>query len=807
MSKTAVSDSLQCEKSSLPQPNCLPATFKEARAFVAPFLMPLEKHDVCINDCVIFRDSGDLKLARDNVCPKCSEPRMENGKSRKIFSYMPIGPRLARWFGTSNLCKLIYEKTITYSGSNRDVVLKDFTDSSQFHSWYAKGQVFEEMDKQLCVPLSLFTDGVNPNRNSACQKSMWPIILTWITLPTSIRQLLGPMMLMGIIPSGKNGAEPKSLEPYLSVVVDELLSLTEFTVHNSYTSAPVSIKVALLQYLCDIPGYSKLLHLSGHGGLRSCPYCTETGHYCKHLKKTIHISNRRFLSADHPLRNSEGFATQGQDMNSKPEPFSREEEIHLRNQYERKPNKSQKTNHQKQTDLKGQYILQNLPYHNRIEQMSPDGMHTLADFISHLMEMLSGKFNNLKVKSCEKEFSRFPQVWPESGRTDVVQPKKKRKVQKTEIEECHSELETPWSLTKEQMKLADERAMNIVYTHAQEIFPGPHFTKIWTLRKMNSKFQFVTSGAFEWCIRGFLPPAQEKTLQAICDVIKRMVAPELTISELPQLQADTHEALAMLERDFPLTMQNLTTHLIHHIVDDLAKLGPMYGRWLFPYERANGWITRQCLKKGIEESTVMETYVVYDWCIYMILSQKFNPRNVFGGEKSLMKISQQIMEEMSNETSSASHNQQPTKNARSLLTKEMCHYMQNFYLMDLKISAIKFTDTVTECHGTLDITDDNGRSVRYVGDKYRGNKPRSIVKLHSVNGHQFGRICFFLEHVVDGTIHHWTIVDVFPLAEKCDSLFVVEDNPVRRQLFHVSRLGKSLVYSKKQNTIWILGLR
>lgn len=65
--------------------------------------------------------------------------------------------------------------------------------------------------------------------------------------------------------------------------------------------------------------------------------------------------------------------------------------------------------------------------------------------------------------------------------------------------------------------------------------------------------------------------------------------------------------------------QNLTTHLIHHIVDGLEEFGPVYGRWLFPHERANGWISRQCLRKGVEESTVMETYVVIHFNFQEIL--------------------------------------------------------------------------------------------------------------------------------------------------------------------------------------------
>lgn len=131
MSKTALSDSLMCEKSSLPQPNHLPSSYKEARTLVAPLLMPLQKYDVCINDCVIFRDSGEYEYANLNECPQCLEPRKENGKSRKMFTYMPIGPRLSRWFGTENLCKLIYEKTLTVSRSENNEVIRDFTDSEQ----------------------------------------------------------------------------------------------------------------------------------------------------------------------------------------------------------------------------------------------------------------------------------------------------------------------------------------------------------------------------------------------------------------------------------------------------------------------------------------------------------------------------------------------------------------------------------------------------------------------------------------------------------------------------------------------------
>lgn len=92
-----------------------------------------------------------------------------------------------------------------------------------------------------------------------------------------------------------------------------LLDLTEFPLQNAYIGAPTTVKVALLQFLCDIPAYSKLLHLSGHSALRSCPYCNEVGHYCNSLKKAIHISNSHFLPFGDKMREGTGFALQDRE--------------------------------------------------------------------------------------------------------------------------------------------------------------------------------------------------------------------------------------------------------------------------------------------------------------------------------------------------------------------------------------------------------------------------------------------------------------------------------------------------------------
>ncbi|XP_071135395.1 uncharacterized protein [Mytilus edulis] len=798
MSKSAMSNALQTEKSHLPQPNSLPPTFKEAKSLIKPLLMPLQKYDACINDCILFRSCDNGNYSDLASCPICQEPRKVKNSSQKVFHYMPIAPRLNRWFGTSNLCKLLYANKVYSNGK-----LCDFTDSNVYKNWYTDQGVFGDHEEQQTVPLALFTDGVNPNKHLSTQKSMWPLLLTWINLPVQIRQLLGPMLLVGIIPSGRNGSEPKSLEPYIDLLVDEILKLSEFPTYNSYRKAPVKVKVALLQFLCDIPAYSKLLHISGHSGLRSCGYCKETGIYCKHLSKTIHLSNRQFLPENHPLRSSNRFSNGSVELKQQPVTYTNEEERHLREIFDNKPNRNQQNNFQKATGLKGKYSIMKLPYHDRNQQMQPDGMHTIADFISHVMDLLVGKSDTKKVRLCEKHHQRFPQTWPQETAAEQVAiepPSKKRKTMSSETLPP-----APWTLSTDSVKEADRRATAIKYPAGVEISPGLHFTKPWTLRTMNSKLQFVKTGALQWCIKGLLPKRQETTLFTVLEVIVRMTQQEFEISEIKQLQDDTHAALALLERDFPLSLQNLVTHLLHHIVDGIAENGPLYGRWLFPYERANGWMSRQGLKKGGEEATIMETYVIYDWCVYMMLSQKMMPAT--SNTNSISNAAAFVREKMSNAISTDSVF---TSIGRVEEFQIPCYLQEQMKNFDNTISssmpsfAKKIHSLVVSNKSTLH------HNVRYNGVSSQMNKRDSsfVSFLNKQNKVCIGRIAFLIEHNFPSEqTRYWAVVHCLQNCSLESGLWKGQGFSASEFIIPLHTLSDPLVTSELNGYIYVLNLK
>lgn len=127
-------------------------------------------------------------------------------------------------------------------------------------------------------------------------------MLTLLNLPRNLRNKYASIMLVGIVPS--NGAqEPHSLNPYLDILVDELLELSSYKFYDAYRNVPFEYKVAVLLYILDYPGMCKTLSVVGSGGLQGCMFCDIQGDRNQYLDKTVYLQNRRFVSLESCLRN------------------------------------------------------------------------------------------------------------------------------------------------------------------------------------------------------------------------------------------------------------------------------------------------------------------------------------------------------------------------------------------------------------------------------------------------------------------------------------------------------------------------
>lgn len=391
-SKNTVTETFRTDKEfKLPRPNQCPNDFNSAKTVIKEFLIPLKKFDVCPNDCMIYHN--DI----EKTCDACGSERYDaNGKPKKVFKYFPLGPRLARIFQDENLAKILHAHS---TRTDKDV-LSDILDTYRWRKeWFDLGGEFKG---QYGCALNFCTDGVNPFKTVGIQYSMWPMMMSVLNFPVSFRKSVGGTLLLGIIP-GNGRKEAYHLDPYISIVVNELIILSDCHIYYpQYMSSPLEVKVKLLQYVLDFPGIAKLMKQPGSGGIKACPWCDVKGRYSKVLKKTVYLDSQRYLKEDHALKTNEDFGKRSSESDE-PNALSVEEEKTLRTQYDELKSEYRKKEFSKRFGVKGSYALMKLPYHQYHKHIQPDGMHTIKDVLEHVIDWLSGNIHQVKLNESEKE--------------------------------------------------------------------------------------------------------------------------------------------------------------------------------------------------------------------------------------------------------------------------------------------------------------------------------------------------------------------------------------------------------------------
>ena len=81
---------------------------------------------------------------------------------------------------------------------------------------------------------------------------------------------------MGTVP-GNGTKEPHNLDPYLDILVDELLTITSKQIFDAYQGAPFTMKVDILLYILDYPGIGKVFNVMEANAYQACAWCEIQG--------------------------------------------------------------------------------------------------------------------------------------------------------------------------------------------------------------------------------------------------------------------------------------------------------------------------------------------------------------------------------------------------------------------------------------------------------------------------------------------------------------------------------------------------
>lgn len=576
----------------LPSDNILPSSYTAAYSLIQHLVVNPTDYHACINDCVLFRN----ELKDSLQCPICGSNRYEKDSQTpcKRFKYLPMLPRVKQMFASSRVSQLLQShSSILLTGESGF----DIHHTDVWKSWYSVDGYFAGDARSLSF--ALCTDGLNPYAKEKSQYSMWPIMLNVLNYPAAIRSKAESLMLVGIIPGPK---EPKNIDPYLEVFIDDLNDLSQNSVFDAYKNEYFTPRANIILHVLDYPGQNKVFHCNGAGAYAGCVYCRIKGEYSTSLQKMVYLGHRRFLNADDPLHeDNENFPNET-DHRYPPAIKDMKFIEKYNEKYSKAETQVERKHVSQKSGCKGHYVLRSLPQHDRIKNTPIEPMHLIKNIAEHIVRLLSANVKTHKIRQEERIRGRFLSYWSSS--------------------DTQSLSHLPFCLSNDQIKCANSRAMSIRVPSALEWKPQDLFRSSHSLKSHEWK-EIVCNGILKFCVRGFLGKQQQDSLFSLCDILNRLCSYDVMMTD--ELEADVHHALALIERDFPVSLNVIVFHLLHHLPYFIRRFGPVNNYWMYSFERFNSWISRRIKNRRFPESTVIETYRLYEWSNHLQSSGKLPP--------------------------------------------------------------------------------------------------------------------------------------------------------------------------------------
>ena len=97
-------------------------------------------------------------------------------------------------------------------------------------------------------------------------------------------------------------------------------------------------------------------------------------------------------------------------------------------------------------------------------------------------------------------------------------------------------------------------------------------------------------------------------------ISQKVINPDI----LPKLQKDVVQCLVSFELVFPPSFFNIMTHLLVHLVEEIAILGPVFLHNMFPFERFMGVLKKYVHNRARPEGSISKGYgteEVIEFCV------------------------------------------------------------------------------------------------------------------------------------------------------------------------------------------------
>ncbi|KAI3682163.1 hypothetical protein L2E82_50097 [Cichorium intybus] len=624
----------------LPEENELPISLYQAKKLMCPMGMEIERIHACPNDCILYRN----EYANLHECVTCKTSRYKrkslteensdvtkNGPPAKLLWYFPVIPRLKRLFANAKDAKLL-----RWHAEERkiDGKIRHVADSPQ---WRNIDSDFEEFGKEIRnIRFELSSDGINPFGNMSSRHSTWPVLLCIYNLPPWLCMKRKYIMMSLLIQGPKQPGN--DIDVYLAPLIDDMKELWNLgiEVYDAYMKENFQLRAMIFCTISDFPAYG---NLSGYStkGEKACPVCEDDtwSLWLRNCKKAVYMGHRRSLpnkqvyrtqkdlfdgtierGVTKPVMRGETVLSCLKDLNTVfGKSGKKRPKIILKKNIKcgkKRPKNTVKKNkkggkkHPKNI-WKKKSIFWELPYWKHLEvRHCLDIMHieknVCESLIGLLLNIPKKSKDGINVRKDMVEMGIRPQLAPveSDGKRTYLPPTcfTMSKAEKTNFCKCLHGVKVPSSYSANIKKLVSMKDLKLLGMKSHDC-------------------HVLMTHMIPIAIRGILPENVRHTITKLClffnMIHSKMIDPEV----LDSWQRDIIITLCQLEIYFPPSFFDIMVHLISHIVREIKACGPVFLRYMYPFERYMGFLKGYVRNRYRPEGSIVEGYAteeVIEFC-------------------------------------------------------------------------------------------------------------------------------------------------------------------------------------------------
>ncbi|XP_071708293.1 uncharacterized protein [Rutidosis leptorrhynchoides] len=609
-SDTSFTSLLELLHKMLPEDNELPVSTYKAKKLMCPMGLEIQRIHACPNDCMLYRNE-DENLHKCRVCGtsryKHGKPAnvdsdvTENGPPAKLLWYLPIIPRLKRLFANVKDAKLLRWHA---EERKRDGKIRHVADSLQ---WRNIDNDFEEFGDEIRnIRFGLSLDGFNPFGDLSSRYSTWPVLLCIYNLPSWLCMKRKYIMMSLLIQGPKQPGN--DIDVYLEPLIDDMMQLwhTGVEVYDAYKKEYFQLRAMIFCTINDFPAYG---NLSGYStkGKKACPVCGDDtcSLWLKNCKKLVFMGHRRSLSKRHPYRKKKKLFDGKVEVRVLGPPldgetiFSKIADIDVVLGKKGTPPKG---------IWKKKSIFWKLPYWKHLHvRHCLDVMHIEKNVCESLIGLLLNIPGKTKDGLNVREDMVLMKIRPELAPQDIDGRRTKflppacytmSKVEKTKFCQSLHGIKVPSGYSANIKKLVSLKDLKLIGMKSHDC-------------------HVLMTQMIPIAIRGILPDHIRRTITKLCLFFNRIHSKVIDPEELDEYQQDIILTLCELEMYFPPSFFDVMVHLISHIVGEIKACGPVFLRYMYPFERYTSILKGYVRNHNRPEGSIVEGYAyeeVIEFC-------------------------------------------------------------------------------------------------------------------------------------------------------------------------------------------------